>query len=69
MDTTVSQETIGRGLHPQWRVEKYRELGWWTDETLDGVFASQVANRGDALAIVDPANLVALQGVEPRRLS
>ncbi|MDN5766169.1 MAG: acyl--CoA ligase [Humibacillus sp.] len=69
MDTTVRKKALGRGLHPQWRVDKYRDLGWWTDETLDGVFSSRVAERGDALAIVDPANLVALQGIEPRRLS
>jgi acyl-CoA synthetase (AMP-forming)/AMP-acid ligase II len=58
-----------RGLHPADKVEDYTSKGWWTDETVDQLFAHQVATRGDQLAIVDPANRGALTGGAPRRLT
>ncbi|MGH1561233.1 class I adenylate-forming enzyme family protein [Mumia sp. DW29H23] len=61
--------TEGRGLHPRARVEDYTSKGWWSDETADQVFRDQVQARGDALAVVDPANRAALLGTEPRRLT
>ncbi|MXG92048.1 class I adenylate-forming enzyme family protein [Nocardioides flavescens] len=56
-------------LHPRERVEDFLERGWWTDETIDAVFRETARERGDALAIVDPANRVDLLGSEPRRLT
>ena len=56
-------------LHPRSRVDEFRRLGYWTDETIDGLFRARVSERGDALAIVDPANRRDLVGSEPRRLS
>lgn len=58
-----------RGLHPQSRVEDYLERGWWTRDTLDQLFLDQVAARGDATAIVDPANRRDLVGSDPRRVT
>src|SRR6478736_9961617 len=58
-----------RGLHPPERVADYRSKGWWGEQTLDGLFADQVNARGDALAVVDPANRAALLGSSPRRLT
>ena len=43
-------------LHPQARVQEYTANGWWTAETIDGLFRSRVAERPDALAVVDPPN-------------
>ncbi|KHL18637.1 acyl-CoA synthetase (AMP-forming)/AMP-acid ligase II [Mumia flava] len=59
----------GRGLHTPERVADYTGKGWWSDETTDALFAEQVRLRGDALAVVDPANRAALLGSEPRRLT
>lgn len=61
--------SIPRGLHPEARVADYQTRGWWTDETVDRLFAEQVRTRGDQLAVVDPANRVALLGSLPRRLT
>ena len=60
---------IARGLHPDDKVADYRARGWWTGDTLDGLFRQRVAERGDALAVVDPANREALTGSAPRRLT
>ncbi|UNK71497.1 class I adenylate-forming enzyme family protein [Microbacterium sp. H1-D42] len=56
-------------LHPQSRVDRLVADGQWTPETIDGMFRDTVARRGDALAIVDPANRAALAGGAARRLS
>lgn len=56
-------------LHPQSRVDELLEKGQWTTETIDGMFRATAARRGDALAIVDPANRAALAGGAARRLS
>ncbi|TQM62247.1 class I adenylate-forming enzyme family protein [Humibacillus xanthopallidus] len=61
--------TMARGLHPQARVADYQARGWWTDETVDQLFAQQVRTRGEELAVVDPANREALLGSPPRRLT
>lgn len=61
--------TVDRGLHGPERVALYCDRGWWTDETVDRLFLQQVAERGDALAVVDPANRLDLIGSEPRRLT
>jgi acyl-CoA synthetase (AMP-forming)/AMP-acid ligase II len=56
-------------LHPQSRVDHLLESGQWTPETIDGLFRATAARRGDALALVDPANRAALAGGEARRLT
>lgn len=60
---------VKRGLHPNARVEDYLARGWWTNETLDQVFRDQVAVRGEAVAIIDPANRRDLVGSDPRRVT
>lgn len=61
--------TIRRGLHPAEKVADYQARGWWSEETVDQLFAHQVATRGPLLAVVDPANRQALLGSAPRRLT
>ncbi|GAY10084.1 class I adenylate-forming enzyme family protein [Pseudonocardia sp. N23] len=59
-------------LHPQTRIDEYVAAGWWRDDpawTWDALFRARVAERGDATAVVDPANREALLGTPPRRLS
>lgn len=58
-----------RGLHPEGRVDDYLRRGWWTKQTLDRMFREQVAVRGAAVAVVDPANLRDLTGADPRRIT
>lgn len=58
-----------RGLHPPERVADHVARGWWTPERIDEIFLDQVARRGPALAVVDPANRADLDGSPPRRLS
>lgn len=62
-------DTRPAGLFPPDTIRRFREMGAWTDETVDQVFRDQVAARGDALALVDPANNRDLVGTDPRRLS
>ena len=57
------------GLHDPGKVEDYIARGWWTRETVDQVFRDRVAERGAALALVDPTNKAALVGTAPRRLT
>lgn len=59
-------------LHPQERIDEFVAAGWWRDDpawTWDALFRARVAERGDATAVVDPANREALLGTQPRRLS
>lgn len=56
-------------LHPQPRVDSFLEAGQWTTETIDGMFRDTAVRRGDALAMVDPANRAALAGDAARRLT
>ena len=58
-----------RGLHPAAKVADYQARGWWSDETMDQLFAEQVRTRGGELAVVDPANRQTLLGSAPRRLT
>jgi len=60
---------IDRGLHPAEKVKDYQQRGWWSEETLDQLFAANVASRGSEPALVDPANRQALLGTAPRRLT
>ncbi len=61
--------SIARGLHPAEKVADFQARGWWSDETVDQLFAQQVRERGDQLAVVDPSNREALLGSPPRRLT
>ena len=61
--------TLAGGLHPQSRVDHFVSKGWWTSETIDGLFWQRVTERPDALAVVDPLNRRDLDGEEPRRLT
>ncbi len=56
-------------LTPRARTLDYETRGWWRGETVDAVLRRVVAAGGDRVAIVDPLNRVALDGVEPGRLS
>ncbi|GAA4566364.1 class I adenylate-forming enzyme family protein [Planotetraspora kaengkrachanensis] len=58
-----------RGLHTPERVEEYTRLGWWSDETMDGLFRVRVGAEPDRLALVDPRNKDDLLGLPPRRLT
>ncbi|TQL97228.1 acyl-CoA synthetase (AMP-forming)/AMP-acid ligase II [Actinoallomurus bryophytorum] len=58
-----------RTLHPSEKVARYRDLGYWTDETIDQIFRDQVARRPDDLALVDSRGKTALCGLAPHRLS
>ncbi|MBC9227498.1 AMP-binding protein [Aeromicrobium sp. 636] len=60
---------IARGLHPQEKVRDFQAKGWWTEETLDDFYLTQVAERAAELAIVDPANRADLLASSPRRLT
>ena len=57
--------TMARGLHTPERVADYTAKGWWSDETVDQLFGEQVATRGGASALVDPANRRAPRGADP----
>jgi acyl-CoA synthetase (AMP-forming)/AMP-acid ligase II len=54
-------------LHPPEKVEAYTAAGWWGTDTWDSLFLARVAERPDAVAVVDPANRVALTDGEPGR--
>lgn len=54
-----------RKMHSQDRVEEYLANGFWTEETVQGLFADRVAERGDLLAAVDPLNKADLVDLPP----
>jgi acyl-CoA synthetase (AMP-forming)/AMP-acid ligase II len=56
-------------LHPQSRVDHFLQGGQWTPDTIDGMFRATAARRGDALALVDPANRAVLAGDAARRVT
>ncbi|WP_344242270.1 class I adenylate-forming enzyme family protein [Actinocorallia libanotica] len=58
-----------RRLHPEDKVARYRELGWWTDETVDGLLRAQVEGRAGAVAVSDAPNKADLCGGEPVELT
>ena len=59
----------GRKMHPPEIVADYTGRGWWTDETVQQLFADRVRERGDELAIVDPPNKADLVDLPARRLT
>ncbi|MGN6609666.1 MAG: class I adenylate-forming enzyme family protein [Jatrophihabitans sp.] len=60
---------VGRRMHTQWRVDEYTGKGWWTDETVQQLFADRVAEYGDELAAVDPLNKADLVDLPFQRAS
>ncbi|MFI6512599.1 hypothetical protein ACIBCT_33755 [Streptosporangium sp. NPDC050855] len=57
------------GLHPPRRVAQYRARGWWTDETMDGIFTARVAATPGRLAVVDPPDKQDLMDAAPPDLA
>ena len=51
------------------RISDYRERGWWGDDTLHGLLASNAKQYPDTLAVADQPNRLDLTGDEPCRLS
>lgn len=51
------------------QIESFTARGWWGTSTIDDLFCRWVAERGDAEAVVDPANREVVFGGAPRRLS
>ncbi|HEX2902652.1 MAG TPA: class I adenylate-forming enzyme family protein [Jatrophihabitans sp.] len=58
-----------RKMHPQSRIDDYVGRGWWTDETVQQLFADRVAEFGDELAAVDPLNKAELIDLPMQRAS
>lgn len=59
-------------LHPPERIAEYVAGGWWRDDpsrTWDALLRARVAERPDAVSVVDPLNREALLGTAPRRLT
>lgn len=59
-------------LHSPERTAEYVAAGWWHDDasvTWDSLLRARVAERPDAVAVVDPLNREALLGSPPRRLT
>ncbi|MCM2312394.1 MAG: acyl--CoA ligase [Steroidobacteraceae bacterium] len=51
------------------RIARYRSRGWWSDETVAGLFERAVAAHPSRTAVIDPANREALGLGAPRRLA
>lgn len=51
------------------KAKKFKELGWWGDETLTTIFEAALQHAPDKLALIDPLNKAALVGGEPQRLT
>lgn len=58
-----------RKMHSPERVDDYTSRGWWTNETVQQLFADRVAEYGDALAVIDPPNKADLVDTESQRAS
>jgi acyl-CoA synthetase (AMP-forming)/AMP-acid ligase II len=56
-------------MHPAERVAEYTGKGWWTDETVQQLFADRVADYGDREAMVDPPNKADLVDLPVQRAS
>lgn len=56
-----------RKMHPSQRVAEYTGRGWWSDETVQQLLADRIAERGGALALVDPPNKADLVDLPTRR--
>ncbi len=56
-------------LHDDHTAARYRAMGAWTDDVIDGLFQARVAADPDRPALVDPLNRVDLVGGEPETLT
>ncbi|HEX7660594.1 MAG TPA: class I adenylate-forming enzyme family protein [Pseudonocardiaceae bacterium] len=56
-------------LHPAEKVARYRELGWWTDETIDGLLRAALGRHPDTVAVIDPPDKTDLTGLPAHRLT
>ncbi len=56
-------------LTPAETVADHVARGWWEGSSVDALFQSAAAAGGDALALVDPPNRMALDGQPPGRLT
>ena len=56
-------------LTPAERIADFEARGWWEGKSVDALFRAAVAERGNALALVDPLNRETLDGCAPERLS
>ncbi|GAA4956109.1 class I adenylate-forming enzyme family protein [Yinghuangia aomiensis] len=56
-------------LHPEARTAAYTDAGWWGVPTWDALFRARVAERPDAVAVVDPPNRAAHLDGPARRLT
>jgi acyl-CoA synthetase (AMP-forming)/AMP-acid ligase II len=53
--------------HPAGRVRDYRERGWWSGQTIDGLVRARVEADPERLALADPPNTAELIGADPVR--
>jgi acyl-CoA synthetase (AMP-forming)/AMP-acid ligase II len=56
-------------LTPQARIDSYTAKGWWGHLTVDDLLQRNRAEIGAQMALIDPANRLALDGHAPRRLT
>jgi acyl-CoA synthetase (AMP-forming)/AMP-acid ligase II len=56
-------------LVPQEKIREYVSRGWWGERTIGELFFDRVAAAPTRLAVIDPPNLDAIAGIEPRRVS
>lgn len=69
MPVFTAQGLRDGGLHPAEKVARYRQLGWWTDQTIDELLRAAVRRRPDALALVDPPDKGTLCDLPSHRLT
>ena len=56
-------------MHPPERVAEYTGKGWWSQETVQQLFADRVREFGDDLAVVDAPNKADVVDLPIRRLT
>ena len=56
-------------LTPEARIADYESKGWWRGITVDDLLKETLAGDHAELAVIDPSNREALDGVEPGRLT
>lgn len=56
-------------LHTRERIENYTQHGWWGTETLDDLLQKWVAEKPDAVAVIDPLNRADFTNGVPKKLT
>ena len=69
MKVVKHRQERARFLTPADRIADFEARGWWEGKSVDALFRQAVAERGNALALVDPLNRETLDGCAPERLS